>query len=382
MYRRSGHIMMGSTVAAGLLLAPLTACAQPASQAAGSQKTSVQSANATEVYVVPAAVKTQDGTLFAHRIGTTTASDLSLGRGTDAIFVPSSAGDISSAQSHFQWYSSANSAVTTGGPGLASTTETIGTSSVPITSLTVGDLQYSQVNESVVATSGTKITQTYALPTLNPDPTAGQFPAGYKGLYEGVSTGAVTGLVPTTAGHVLAFTSTGRAAAVTDLMTGKTVELSGFASLGSAARTLGGQLLVLAWRGNEPTFTMHVLTLDANFHVTATLDTRIRPDNYLRDQIVPGAGGADALVTVARGDETAGVTLSVFAVSGPHLAAMPALPLNVGLQIAPSVGTKVYVFGGPAKNTVSELDVASHALTRDVPPLRVPAGAFVVGITG
>ena len=52
------------------------------------------------------------------------------------------------------------------------------------------------------------------------------------------------------------------------------------------------------------------------------------------------------------------------------------------LEIAPGPADTVYLFGGPAANAVSQLDLATDMMTRDLPALRAPAGAYVVGIAG
>jgi hypothetical protein len=327
--------------------------------------------------MVPSAIRTQDGTLYSHRVDASAASDVLVAVGTDSTFVPASSG---SAVGHLQWLSSASQSVSFGSAASGSV-ETVANVGVPLTSLSLGSLVYAQVDDTVVAFSGGHVQATYALPTLQPDPAVGGLPAGYKGVFGGVSPGQVSALVPTADGHVLAFTSTGLASAVTDLMTGKTTQLTGYGTLGSAVQTPSGPIDVLAWRGYQPTYSLHLLSLDGtSLSIGASMDTGLLPAGYLRDRLVSVAGH-DGVLSVARGDETAGVTLSVFSVDGTDLTSSAALK-GVGLEIAPGPAGSVYLFGGPAANTVSQLDIATRMLTRDLPALRAPTGAYVVGIAG
>ncbi len=330
-----------------------------------------------EYYVVPALISTEDGTLYSHQLGASAASDTIVAIGTDASFVPASSGN---AIGHLQWLSSASQTVAFGSP-TAGSVETVANMGIPLTSLSVGSLAYAQVDAAVVAFSNGVIKSSYALPTLQPDPTAGGFPAGYKGVFGGVSTGQVSALVQTADGHVLAFTSTGLASAVTDLMTGKTTLLTGYGTLGGAVLTPSGGIDVLAWRGYQPGYALHVVSLGGtSLSVVASMNTGVLPAGYLRDRLV-SVSGYDAVLSVAAGDEASGVTLSVFGVEGTALTPV-ASSKGAGLEIASGPAGTVYTFGGPAGNTVSQLDLATGVLTRDLPSLRAPAGAYVVGIAG
>lgn len=100
------------------------------------------------------------------------------------------------------------------------------------------------------------------------------------------------------------------------------------------------------------------------------------PDRELLD-----AGAlVDAVVVIAHGDETTGVDLKIWTVDGQTLTAEPALPTNSGLTIAPADATSIYIYGGPAKNTVGQLDLSSGAFGRDLESLRTPVGSYIVGI--
>lgn len=378
--------------AVGMLAASLVGCARagttaqtagpsagavPPSAGVGSPAATAQVDSETEFYVVPSAISTEDGTLYSHLVGASAASDVLVAVGTDTTFVPASSG---SAVGHLQWFSSASQSVSFGSPASGSV-ETVANVGVPLTSLSRGSLLYAQVDDTVVAFSGGHVQATYQLPTLQPDPAVGGLPAGYKGVFGGVSAGQVSALVPTADGHVLAFTSTGLASAITDLMTGKTTQLAGYGTLGSAVQTPSGSIDVLAWRGYQSTYSLHLLSLDGtSLSLGASMDTGLLPAGYLRDRLVSVAGH-DCVLSVAQGDEATGVTLSVFSVDGTDLTSATAAK-GVGLEIAPGPAGTVYLFGGPAANTVSQLDLVTRMLTRDLPALRAPNGAYVVGIAG
>jgi hypothetical protein len=251
---------------------------------------------------------------------------------------------------------------------------------VPLTSLESRGTWYVQIGDVVVAAQNGAVVAIYKLPELTPDQTAGQFPPGYKGVYTGTGVGAVSALVPTSDGDVLAFSYTGRAAAVTDLMTSKTVPLAGYSKLGAAARAPLGQLIVLAWSALDESRSIKVLSIDPHtLQPIATADTGITPAGHLRDCVLPGIGH-DAVIAIAHGDEAAGVALDLWTVDGNSVLRGPALPIDSGLEIAPAGSASIYVYNGPAKNTVGKLDLSTGSLASDIPELRAPAGAYVVGI--
>jgi hypothetical protein len=113
--------------------------------------------------------------------------------------------------------------------------------------------------------------------------------------------------------------------------------------------------------------------------VLSISDTGLAAIDRRRDQVIPGLGH-NAIVTVAHGDETAGVRLEVWTLDGTTLARGPTLPLNSGLEVAPAGPTVVFVYGGLARNTVGELDLATGVLTPDIAALRTPPGSYVVAM--
>ena len=143
-----------------------------------------------------------------------------------------------------QWYSSAVSKVSIERP--TESTTAVPDPGVPLTSLEIDGVRYFQAGDTVVAVQDGATTATYRLPVLTPDNSAGDFPPGYKGVYSGISAGTVSALVAADSGDVLAFTFTGRAAAVTDLITKETTPITGYSRLGSAVRDTSGNIEVLA----------------------------------------------------------------------------------------------------------------------------------------
>jgi hypothetical protein len=328
------------------------------------------------IYAVPAADKHSDGTLYLHVVGADWATDVSLGQGTDAVAIP--AVGSPDAVAHMQWYISATSKVSLERPAESMTS--VADPGVPFTSLEMNGVRYFQVGDVVVAVKDGATTATYPLPVLDPDSSAGDFPAGYKGLYSGVSTGTVSALLANDSGDVLAFTFTGRAAAVTDLMTQKVTPIAGYSRLGAGVRDAAGRIELLAWKAQDESQSMRILVLDpTSLAVQTTLDLGASPANHLRDTILPGVGH-DAVLAVATGDETIGVSLSIWTIDGAQLSSQAAPPLNSGLSIAPADGSSVYVYDGPGANRVGQLDLASNTFKPDVANLRAPSGSYVVGI--
>jgi hypothetical protein len=95
--------------------------------------------------------------------------------------------------------------------------------------------------------------------------------------------------------------------------------------------------------------------------------------------VLPGLGH-DAVVAVAAGDETVGVSLSIWTVDGGQRSAKASPPLNSGLAIAPADAASVYIYDGPGTNKVGQFDLSTDAFTADLPILRAPSGSYVVGL--
>lgn len=358
-----------------LIAASVAGCARPILEPRASAP--VIPNQIREVYAVPNASPTKDGTLYQRVAGAPSGDDTLLSPGTGSLFVGASG---PGAVPHLQWYVTSQGTLDIAGADSGSDADVSETSAAPLTSLDVNGVHYAQSDGQIVATSSGRGRATYALPNLTPDKTVGGLPRGYKAVYSAQGPGVVSALVPTRAGHVLAFSSTGLASAVTDLTTGVSVPLPGYGTLGNALLTASGQIVVLGWRGFDSAFPIHVLTLDgSSYGVVADVSTGLTDANYLRDQVI--ADGPDAaVVSIAEGDDATGVTLTILVVDKGRVVGRPTLPLNAGLQIAPASDGSIYVFNGPARNTVGELDVSTGAFHADLASLRVPSGSYVVGV--
>lgn len=136
---------------------------------------------------------------------------------------------------------------------------------------------------------------------------------------------------------------------------------------------------MLAWNGLDQSKTIRALVIDGQtLQLVATLDTGVTPADRLGDRVLPGLGH-DAVIAIAHGDYP-GVALDLLIVDGRAIAKGPSLPVDSGLEIAPAGSTSVYVYNGPAKETVGQLDLATGGFTKDLPELRAPAGSYVVGL--
>lgn len=335
----------------------------------------MQAGTRSVIYAIPAADGHSDGTLYLHSVGSNQSSDVLLGQGTDAVAVPAVAS--AHAAAHMQWYSTTESKVSVERP--SEDTTSTADPGVPLTSLDMEGVRYFQLGDSVVAVQGGATIATYPLPILQPDSSAGDFPPGYKGVYTGVSTGTVSALIPTDTGDVLAFTFTGRAAAVTDLKTKETTQISGYSRLGAGALDASGRIELVAWKAQDEKQNMRLLVLDpSSLAVTSTIDLGSTPAKHLRDMLLPGLGH-DAVLAVAAGDD-AGVALTIWTVDGSKVRSMGGPPADTGLSIAPADASSVYVYDGPGKNKVGVFDLASQQFTPDVPSLRAPTGSYAVGL--
>jgi hypothetical protein len=239
-----------------------------------------------------------------------------------------------------------------------------------------------QDSESVVTAPVSDDSQTrgysQSLPALTPDVEAGTIPAGYKGEWPDVSVPSVQGYA-TVGGRPVALVTTGAAAGVMDLTDMKFSRLSGFSGLYGAATGGDGYLYVAAWRSLDSSFTIKVLRLDPkDLHIVGQTDTGLTPGKTDNITITPSTDGA--VVMIAQGS-TDSVRQFIWTANMDGMKSLPELPIGTGLYMAPDVDSdSVLLFGGPATNRVSRLNIVSGALTVDVPELRAPAGSYVVAV--
>lgn len=215
------------------------------------------------------------------------------------------------------------------------------------------------------------------LPSLAPAQPSGAPPSGalQKGIRNTQTT--VGALVRTPSGTVAAFVSNGSTAAVMDAGSGKIVELPGYGAFGPAVLGDDGLIRVLGWQPAAPESTLRVLTVDpATWTIASAFDTHVGQQQFLQASAVR-SGGSVALF-VFHGTSAA-LHASGFVLRGSKWSALE-LPDGIGLAAAPGDGTTALLYGGPARNAVSAVDMVSGVVTRDIPAWRSPAGSYVVAV--
>lgn len=234
---------------------------------------------------------------------------------------------------------------------------------------------------SLAASSPQKMTpaRAYRLPVISPDPVAGVFPRGYKGLYSGVGVGQVSAMIRASGGDIIALASTGRGAAVTDLSSGRSQPLAGYGQLGAAALAPDGQIYALAWRDFEPGFTSRSCgSARARWLSPGSTTPASSPGNSgtRRSCQRAAATQSSACFTVTRRASRQ----SCGRWPARQCAAWRRWPPNIALD-ASVIGNIVYLFGGPAKNQVSRLAISTGVLSRDVASLRTPSNSWVLAVS-
>jgi hypothetical protein len=207
---------------------------------------------------------------------------------------------------------------------------------------------------------------------------AGSVPSYDKGLVSASAVGTVQALVLLPSGDVLALQYTGRAAAVDDLTTGTVHELAGYGDLGGGTLAPDGDVYVVAWRSNDPAASMDVLQIDpATLDVIGSTSTGLSPAPT--DNIQTEANSSEnILVYVAQGSG-ASMDSYLWSASSTGLQQLDTLPVNIGLYVS-DFGESLYLYGGPAENSVSRLDLTDMSLTQDVSGFATPSGSFVLAL--
>lgn len=101
-----------------------------------------------------------------------------MAQGTDASLIPTTG---PGAIGHLEWYSTTTQSVAFAGSSSTAPVDVVSDPSPPLTSLDLDGVRYFQIYGNVVASIGGRISATYALPTLQPDPLAGGFPLATRG---------------------------------------------------------------------------------------------------------------------------------------------------------------------------------------------------------
>jgi hypothetical protein len=164
-----------------------------------------------------------------------------------------------------------------------------------------------------------------------------------------------------------------------NLTTGAIAPLSGFGALSGAALGADGNLYTVAWRPDEPTLPMTVLTIDpTSLSVVASSSLGLASTSNLNIE-VQSNDDLNALIFVSQGSATTAIASYLWSDSAGALKKLVSLPPNVGLYMQ-SYSGEVYLYGGPALNQVSTLDLSDDSLTTDVPGLAAPSDTYVLAL--
>jgi hypothetical protein len=188
----------------------------------------------------------------------------------------------------------------------------------------------------------------------------------------------VAGYAVTTGRAVLAFASDGAAAQVTRLADGTTVAIPGFSVLGPPVVGRDGCLYVPAWRPSAAGSTVHVLQIDAaSLRVIQTTDTHITSTGVDSIDLVP-VPRRDLVIVVTTGTKLIQQTVMLLDRGGTRSVHVPP---DTGLHaVADTRPDSLLMFGGPARNTVSRLDLRTGILTRNIADLRATPGSYLMAL--
>jgi hypothetical protein len=374
-----------ATAALSLILAGCGEGVASSSRPAGSHSKDARLGAATtsaaspsvEVYAVPGS-GSADAQIFSQAIGSSASQHLGSGIAADVFPTGGTGEDLAVYRS-------------TGGPGLYS----LGGGAAPAALSTggVGDSQPGSVlmasgNDVFVQASGQiveldsssgSVIATYNLPSLTPDSVAGSVPPYDKALQPSSAVGTVQALIESQ-GDLFALQYTGTAAAIDNLTTGAVQQLSGFGALGGGTLAPDGDIYVLAWRPNDTTVPMSVLQIDpGDLSILGSLSTGLSPAPTDNIETV-ASPSENVLVYVVQGDSSGPIDSYLWsAAQGGGLTKLVALPANVGLDMS-LFGNDVYLYGGPAENQVSELDLTDMSFRQNVGGMSAPTGSYLLAM--
>ena len=214
------------------------------------------------------------------------------------------------------------------------------------------------------------------LPILEPDPSTLVTAPGATIEPARRGRGRVRALL-VAGGDVLAVTSTGQAAAVTDLRTRETASLSSYTRV--VAATVGGDgfIYLLAGR-SDPAFTLRFLRVTVHpLRVLWAWDTDTGPGREPVTALPTGSGavfyapGADASLATASDTD-------LWLIDAAGARRDGAVPSGLGLRMGPGSADSVLLYGGSSDAAVTRFDTDDGARSRAGARLRAPAGASVL----
>lgn len=205
-----------------------------------------------------------------------------------------------------------------------------------------------------------------------------------KGVHPLNAAADATAVVTDSAGTTFLFTSDTNAAAITNLATGQTRQLTGYSALRGGTLGLDGNLYTVAWDFGRSGSHLHLVQLSrGTLAVTADWDIGISPnagDGTLLEntRLLPWSNGVLLFVSQRL---PSGVDQALSWVTGAGaLRALSLLPSDIGNEATLGPPGTVYVWGGPGENRVALFDPSTGVVTPDVPALRAPAGAYITGL--
>ncbi len=316
-------------------------------------------------YVVPGA-GTQDGTLGLRDVAS--GGRRTLGRFICAIVIRGSGGQADvvaeSATGRTAIFDASGRTVWTGGTPRN------------LVAALAGDTIWMQLGQDAVPVgAGGKVATPRRLAAFH-----GRAPNWHKGLVGVGNTSTVGGWAIAPNGHVFAMGYDGYAAGAQDIMSGRSRRLPGYGVLQGAAVGSDGMLYTLAWKLISSTDTVHILRIDpATLRIVSDADTRLRLQRTDNAELLPTAHHG-ILALVARGDPGQPIQVSVFeADTRGRIGAGPTLPPNIGLAGTVVPNDDLLVYGGPARNKISLVNLDTGRL-QPVPRYDGPIGSYVESV--
>jgi DNA-binding CsgD family transcriptional regulator len=244
----------------------------------------------------------------------------------------------------------------------------------------VGDIMYGQEGDAIVGrNTNNQVVASY--PVAKPLPPRGDepiFTTPTKGIFSS-SKASVSTIVPTSAGHLLAFVEGLTNSVLADLDTGQRLDLVGYDRVFAAPLAKDGYVYALVHNTWFPDAGFEVMKIDP---VALRLVAQQPMDFNWRTQLPNGffalaapGGGVYIYIPLLSAE-------SLLYHVAPDTAATTLVPLPPALGIDASVGVdgKLYFYGGVGENRVARYDPATRQLETDVPALRAPDGTYVEAV--
>lgn len=369
---RAGLVVV---LAASVLLGVMTACGevqQPVSSAGGQP--------ALVGYVVPPGGAEGEGRLFVQTAATSGVAPLvrELGQATEVWQLHRSQ-DTKNLLMFGRLQGSESAAVYRQDRPSGSGLPAAAAAAVTVRPSVLSDGSLLQQRGRFVMGSGSSASMSKELPQLEPDPQASVLPPGYKGLAQPGPITRLAGAFSDRNGRpVLVADSQVSAAVLTSA--GEPVYLPAIGHVSAVAQDDDGYGYVVGWGLFDPEATARLFVLPPTLdRVISQLDLGVSPGE-MRNAVALDAGRS-VIIGLFHG-EPGHLHVQLWRADKGRVADLPAVPDDSGLDMSLDQGANaVLVFGGPAENRVSRVDLATGQVARDVPELRAPQGSVVVAVS-